>query len=157
MGMGVFFANYKGRPWMKGMLENHPLFLSVFLCIAGVVVASWEMVPQLNEAIQLAPFPNDAFRYKVVALVVATIAGTFCWDRFCTFMFAPKVSRAMMDEASKTSLKDLYPVLMTLLKIIGGVLLSGTGNILLWGLTYYVYRQYSQKQQQIQQQAALGG
>ena len=155
--ISVFFANYKGRPWMKGMLENHPLFLSVFLCIAGVVVASWEMVPQLNEAIQLAPFPNDAFRYKVVALVVATIAGTFCWDRFCTFMFAPKVFRAMMDEASKTSLKDLYPVLMTLLKIIGGVLLLGTGNILLWGLTYYVYRQYSQKQQQIQQQAALGG
>jgi hypothetical protein len=39
------------------MLENHPLFLSVFLCIGGVVVASWEMVPQLNELIQLAPFP----------------------------------------------------------------------------------------------------
>ena len=50
---------------MKGMLENHPLFLSVFVCIAGVVVASWEMVPQLNELIQLAPFPDDAFRYKV--------------------------------------------------------------------------------------------
>ena len=45
--ISVFFANYKGRPWMKGMLENHPLFLSVFLCIAGVVVAAWEMVPQV--------------------------------------------------------------------------------------------------------------
>ena len=57
--ISVFFANYKGRPWMKGMLENHPLFLSVFLCIAGVVVASWEMIPQLNELIQLAPFPGN--------------------------------------------------------------------------------------------------
>ncbi len=47
--ISVMFANYKGRPWMKGMLENHPLFLSVFLCIGAVVVASWEMVPQLNE------------------------------------------------------------------------------------------------------------
>jgi manganese-transporting P-type ATPase len=56
--ISVFFANYKGRPWMKGMLENHALFLSVFLCIGGVIVASWEMVPQLNEAIQLAPFPG---------------------------------------------------------------------------------------------------
>lgn len=47
------------------MLENHPLFLSVFLCIAGVAIAAWEMIPQLNELIQLAPFPDDAFRYKV--------------------------------------------------------------------------------------------
>ena len=61
--ISVFFANYKGRPWMKGMLENHPLFLSVFACIGGVIVAAWEFVPQLNELIQLAPFPNDAFRY----------------------------------------------------------------------------------------------
>ena len=30
--ISVYFANYKGRPWMKGMLENHPLFLSVFIC-----------------------------------------------------------------------------------------------------------------------------
>ena len=33
--ISVFFTNYKGRPWMKGMLENHPLFLSVFMCVAG--------------------------------------------------------------------------------------------------------------------------
>ena len=77
---------------MKGMLENHPLFLSVFACIAGVVIASWEMVPQLNEIIQLAPFPNDGvYRYKVVILVVATIFGTFLWDRLCTMVFAPHV------------------------------------------------------------------
>ena len=73
---------------MKGMLENHPLFLSVFLCIAGVIIAAWEMVfstyihtyillmliihikiPQLNNMIQLAPFPDDAFRYKVCMYV----------------------------------------------------------------------------------------
>jgi hypothetical protein len=42
---------------------------------AGVVVAAWEMVPQLNDLLQMAPFPNDYFRYKVVGLVIATIAG----------------------------------------------------------------------------------
>eukprot|EP01032_Pedospumella_encystans_P012911 gene12911-14901_t len=73
--ISVFFANYKGRPWMKGMLENHPLFLSVFACIGGVIVAAWEFVPQLNEMIQLAPFPDDYFRYKVVVLVASTILG----------------------------------------------------------------------------------
>ena len=47
---------------MKGMLENHPLFLSVFVCVGGVIVASWEMAPQLNDMIQLAPFPDDTYR-----------------------------------------------------------------------------------------------
>ena len=124
--ISVFFANYKGRPWMKGMLENHALFLSVFLCIGGVVVASWEMVPQLNELIQLAPFPDDVFRYKVVLLVVATIFGTFLWDRLCVLLFAPRVAKAMASEASKTQLSDLAPIGMTLLKVAGGVFLLGT-------------------------------
>ena len=95
---------------MKGMLENHPLFLSVFVCVGGVIVASWEMAPQLNDMIQLAPFPDDMYRYKVVILVVSTIFGTFMWDRFCTMMFAPKVFKAMTIEASRTTLNDVKPV-----------------------------------------------
>merc|ERR1711988_1025225 len=144
--ISVFFANYKGRPWMKGMLENHALFLSVFLCVGGVVVASWEMIPQLNELIQLAPFPDDVFRYKVVFLVVATIFGTFCWDRLCVFLFAPRIAKAMTSEAMKTQLSDLAPIGITLLKVVGGVVLLGTGNIMVAGLAFYWYRNYYNKQ-----------
>ena len=99
---------------MKGMLENHPLFLSVFVCVGGVIVASWEMAPQLNDMIQLAPFPDDNYRYKVVILVVSTIFGTFIWDRLCTMMFAPKVFKAMTVEASRTTIEDIKPVRMYL-------------------------------------------
>ena len=144
--ISVFFANYKGRPWMKGMLDNHPLFLSVFACVGGVVVASWELVPQLNELIQLAPFPDDTYRYKVVLLVMATIAGTLLWDRLCTALFAPKIFGAMMQEAKKTTLMDLAPVLMTLLKVVGVVAILGTGNIVLAGAAFYFYRTFTQQQ-----------
>ena len=109
----IVFYNL-GRPWMKGMLENHPLFLSVFVCVGGVIVASWEMAPQLNDMIQLAPFPDDNYRYKVVILVVSTIFGTFIWDRLCTMMFAPKVFKAMTVEASRTTIEDIKPVRMYL-------------------------------------------
>ena len=143
--ISVFFANYKGRPWMKGMLENHALFLSVFMCIGGVVVASWEMVPQLNDLIQLAPFPDDAYRYKVVFLIMATIAGTFLWDRLCVLLFAPRIAKAAAAEASKTTLADLAPIGMTLLKVAGAVFVLGTGNLVLAGLAYYYYRNYYQK------------
>jgi hypothetical protein len=34
--ISVFFVNYKGRPWMKGLLENQPLFISMFLAVAMV-------------------------------------------------------------------------------------------------------------------------
>jgi magnesium-transporting ATPase (P-type) len=77
--ISVFFANYKGRPWMKGMLENHPLFLSVFACIGGVVVAAWEFVPQLNEIIQLAPFPDDAFRSVYAFVLMCGILAQYLW------------------------------------------------------------------------------
>ena len=33
--MSVLFVNYKGRPWMKGITENHALFLSLFMCVFG--------------------------------------------------------------------------------------------------------------------------
>lgn len=145
--ISVFFANYKGRPWMKGMLENHALFLSVFLCIGGVVVASWEMVPQLNDLIQLAPFPDDAFRFKVVFLVMATIAGTFLWDRLCVALFAPRVARAAAAEAAKTTLADLAPIGATMVKVVGGVVLLGTGNLVLAGGAYWYYRSYYQKKE----------
>eukprot|EP01035_Chromulina_nebulosa_P021852 gene21852-28286_t len=90
------------------MLENHPLFLSVFLCIAGVIVAAWEMV---------------------LALVISTIAGTFLWDRLCVFFFAPQVSRASMEEAKKLNAKDFYPILLSVGKIAAVLLLLGSGNL----------------------------
>jgi cation-transporting ATPase 13A1 len=143
--ISVFFANYKGRPWMKGMMENHALFLSVFVCIAGVIAASWEIVPSLNEMIQLTPFPDDTFRYKVVVLVLATIAGTFLWDRFCTLIFAPAVFSAMWNEFTKTSIYDFIPILRTVLLILVSLLIISSGNLILilgaiyYGRTYYPY------------------
>eukprot|EP00913_Durusdinium_trenchii_P012654 g11882.t1 len=38
--VSVIFVNYKGRPWMKGLLENQPLFLSLFVCIGMVAVCA---------------------------------------------------------------------------------------------------------------------
>ena len=42
---------------------------------------AWGVFPELNELIHLEPFPDDDFRFKIIALVLASIAGTFIWDR----------------------------------------------------------------------------
>ena len=148
MMISVFFTNYKGRPWMKGMLENHFLFLSVFLCIGGVVAASWEFFPALNELIQLTPFPDDQFRYQVISLVMATIAGTFLWDRLCLLVFAPAHFKSVWEEFTKTTFADFLPILKTVGKIVAVILLLSTGNILILIMAFDFYRQYTVQQQQ---------
>lgn len=38
--------------------------------------------------LHLEKFPNDEFRWTVLALVVMSIVGTFIWDRVCLAIFA---------------------------------------------------------------------
>eukprot|EP00616_Rhizochromulina_sp_CCMP1243_P017602 CAMPEP_0119000990 /NCGR_PEP_ID=MMETSP1173-20130426/64353_1 /TAXON_ID=1034831 /ORGANISM="Rhizochromulina marina cf, Strain CCMP1243" /LENGTH=1550 /DNA_ID=CAMNT_0006952493 /DNA_START=19 /DNA_END=4671 /DNA_ORIENTATION=+ len=146
--IAVLFVNYKGRPWMKGILENHPLFLSVFLCVAGVAGCAWGISPQVNELIHLAPFPDDAFRWQVLGLVGASLVGTFIWDRVITALFAPRVFGAMVTEAKKTTWKDLVPVVSTAGKVAVGFAILATGNILLLGgIGYWYYMQKKKREQ----------
>jgi len=141
--IAVLFVNYKGRPWMIGMTENHPLFLSIFACIAGVGACAWQVSPQLNELIHLKAFPDDSFRYQVMTMVLASIVGTFVWDRLMTAIFAPNIFKAMLVEVGKTRIKDLTPMVVSLMKVFGGLILLGSGNIFIWGMAYYAYRRYS--------------
>ena len=136
-------VNYKGRPWMKGLLENHALFLSLFLSVAGVVLCAWNVFPAGNAMIHLAPFPDDGFRWTIVGLVLASLAGTFLWDRLCTVVFAPHIAKAQWDEGKKTTFADVQPILATAAKGAGGTFLLVQGNLILIIASIYTYRQYS--------------
>ena len=100
-------------------------------------------MPEANALIHLAPFPDDAFRWQCVGLVLASLFGTLIWDRLCTAIFAPEIFKAQVDEARKTTLKDVEPVIMTFAKVVGGCLLLAQGNILVVGAAVYLYRQHS--------------
>ena len=142
--VAVLLVNYKGRPWMKGIIENHALCLSLFLCVAGVGACAWSISPMFNGLIHLEPFPNDEFRWQVMGLVGISLAGTFIWDRFCTFLFARPIFNAMVEQAKQTRPKDLVPMFYTLLKVFGGLVVLGTGNILvLGGLGWWYYKKKS--------------
>ncbi|KAJ8599753.1 hypothetical protein CTAYLR_003391 [Chrysophaeum taylorii] len=144
--IAVLLVNYKGRPWMKGLLENHALFLSLFISIAGLVLCAWNFVPMVNQSIHLAPFPDDLFRFKIAGLVAASLAGTFVWDRLSTALFAPKIFRAMLDEAKATTVADLVPVFLTAAKVVVGALLLAQGNLVVLAGAAYFYRSYSKQQ-----------
>ena len=63
--MAVLLVNYKGRPWMKGIVENHALCLSLFITIAALFVLAWGISPELNTMIHLHEFPDDEFRFVI--------------------------------------------------------------------------------------------
>ena len=141
----------------QGISENHPLFLSVFACVAGCVCCAWGVFPELNALIHLEPFPDDAFRFKVIGLVLASLFGTFAWDRLCTALFAPNIFKAMMDEAKTTTLADALPALQSLGKVVGVLTLLGTGNILVIGAAFWLYKKHTAQQQQDAEARAMRG
>eukprot|EP00656_Telonema_subtile_P012742 TRINITY_DN16435_c0_g1_i1.p1 TRINITY_DN16435_c0_g1~~TRINITY_DN16435_c0_g1_i1.p1 ORF type:complete len:410 (+),score=124.59 TRINITY_DN16435_c0_g1_i1:138-1367(+) len=138
--IAVMFVNYKGRPWMKGLVENRPLFLSSFACVALVVLCAWAVFPEVNAMIHLAPFPNDYFRYQVVGLVTASVFGTFVWDRLMTYFFAPEIFAAMLKEVKETKLQDMVDLLTTVGKIGLCLGIYLTGNPLIWFGAFWMYR-----------------
>ena len=76
-----------------------------------------------------------------MALVGISLAGTFLWDRLITMIFSPKIFKAMLDEAKATTVADLIPVIMTLVKVCVGFAVFASGNILLWlGVGWYFWK-----------------
>ena len=78
-----------------------------------------------------------------MTLVVLSLFGTFVWDRLCTMVFAPRIFRAQVAEAAKFTLADLWPILSSLGKVLAGVLLLSTGNILIIIGAVWAYRKWS--------------
>eukprot|EP00440_Ansanella_granifera_P044786 gb/GFBE01048540.1/.p1 GENE.gb/GFBE01048540.1/~~gb/GFBE01048540.1/.p1 ORF type:complete len:1465 (+),score=367.68 gb/GFBE01048540.1/:1-4395(+) len=144
--VAILFVNYKGQPWMKGIMENRALFLSVFIVAGSVAAAAWEFQPELNALIHLSPFPNDEFRWGVMALVFFTLVGTFVWDRLCVFFFAKDIFKAMVDSAKKTTFKnDVLPIFVTALKVLGVFIILGTGNLVMAGLAFWMYKRHTKE------------
>jgi len=87
----VMLVNYKGRPFMMGSLENKTLLLSLAALFIGSFMAAFEVVPYLNNKLQFVSMPDDAFRYKVLGLLLFTVVGTYGWDTLCQFVFAREI------------------------------------------------------------------
>jgi len=144
--ISVIFVNYKGRPWMKGLLENQPLFLSLFLCITMVAICAWGAFPQLNQLLNLEVVPED-LRWQVMTTLAVSLVGTFCWDRLMVAIFAPHIFAVMIDEAKAVTLADFMPILKTVGYVVGGGIFLFAGNPILWGVAYMMWRNYKQAQQ----------
>jgi len=144
--VAVLLVNYKGRPWMKGFTENHPLCLSLVMMVVGVACAAWGVYPKLNEWLQLVDFPDDEFRWTIMTLVAISLVGSFVWDRLCVMIFEPRIFRKLLSNVVNTGVKDITPLFMTIIKVVGGLCILGSGNILIWIGAFWMYRKYRASQ-----------
>ena len=67
-----------------------------------------------------------------MGLVLMTTAGAFIYDRIITFFFARDIFDAMLSEARKTTVADVMPIVNTIVKIGGGLLVFISGNPIIW-------------------------
>lgn len=85
---------------MEGLTENKPMLYSVFGSALGVFALAANLMPELNEQIQLVQLPDDVsfgleplelmsifqFRKTLVACVVGDFVVTFAIDRILNFL-----------------------------------------------------------------------
>jgi len=90
-----------------------------------------------------------------MGLVMASLVGTFVWDRVCTALFAPRIFRAQLQSAAALSLSDLTPMLISVGKVVAVLAILGSGNILLIIGAVWGYRKWKANQAAAEA-AALG-
>jgi len=140
--ISVLFVNYKGRPWMKGMLENQALFLSLFACIGLVWVTASNAVPFVNEQLKLEVVPYEP-RAKMMACLGMSLFGALIWDRLMHFIFAREIFNVMLENIYTTTFEDFRPVLKTVAYVGGALLVLGSGNILTAISCFYLYKTFN--------------
>lgn len=89
--VSVFVLNYKGRPYMQGLTENKALLNSLVLMAAIVVVCTAEFSLDLNEAMELTPWPSRELQVNVGGVIFMDFVGSTVVDRLSKFIFSPKV------------------------------------------------------------------
>ncbi|KAF4727728.1 hypothetical protein FOZ62_005966 [Perkinsus olseni] len=155
--VAVLVVNYKGRPWMQGYLENRALFLSAFLCGAGLFILASGIIPPLNHFLELMVLPDD-LRNRVLGMLLASTVGIFILDRIILAVFAPKVFYAStIKPLLSTKPKDFIPLFKTMLYVSGGLFIVPivlSSPLLMIG-AFWAYRKYKAMREQKEQEQLM--
>jgi cation-transporting ATPase 13A1 len=53
-------VNYRGRPFMQDLRENHLFYRSLLACYAVLTICALEVFPPLNDLLQLSALPTTS-------------------------------------------------------------------------------------------------
>ncbi|XP_015432152.1 PREDICTED: manganese-transporting ATPase 13A1 [Dufourea novaeangliae] len=81
----TFAINYRGYPYMEGLLQNKALLYSL-IGIVAVILGLCGFSPKLAAQFEIAEFPND-FRNLLVQILIADFVLAYMVDRTCLWLF----------------------------------------------------------------------
>lgn len=73
----VIFVNYYGRPFTQDLWESKKLRNGMIMMYAVAICVIFEVFPELNEGLELVPFPNPEFQEKIAKTLAADFV--LCW------------------------------------------------------------------------------
>ena len=140
--VSVYICNYKGRPFMKGPLENSALLYSLAVCGTLAFTCAFEVSPALNKWLGLVSLPSDEFRWTLLGCLAVSVFGSLTVDRMLVWYFAPHIFKAQM-QATLDNANML--VMMHIKRIIFGIaaflLAAQFGVVGLFG-AYMLFKRY---------------
>lgn len=92
--VSVYVLNYKGRPFMQGIRDNKMLLHSLLAAFAILFICAVEISPELNEFMELVPWPSTDLQIKICGVIVFDLIGSFLVDRIFIFLFTKRVEVA---------------------------------------------------------------
>ncbi|KAJ3071425.1 hypothetical protein HDU98_005354 [Podochytrium sp. JEL0797] len=93
MQISTFAINYQGEPFRESLFKNKSLYNSLMMVTGIAVLAASEISPELNNTMQLVPFPDD-FRYKLMATMAFDFGGAWVVEVVCNWLFSDNRARA---------------------------------------------------------------
>lgn len=89
--ISVYVLNYKGRPYMQGIFDNKPLLNSLLVSGAILFVCTAELSSDLNEYMELTPWPSPDLQLRVAGIIIFDLVGSLIADRLATLLFASRM------------------------------------------------------------------
>ncbi|GJQ13139.1 hypothetical protein GpartN1_g4930.t1 [Galdieria partita] len=79
--VAIFAINYRGYPFMEGLLQRRALWISLAGTFVVMILAAAEVNLELNEALELVKFPNREMKMVTLHLIVWDTVLAFVLDR----------------------------------------------------------------------------
>eukprot|EP01068_Selenidium_serpulae_P001554 Selendium_serpulae@DN1699_c0_g1_i1.p1 len=110
--VAAFIGNYNGPPFMEPLVTNEPLCNGLIIFLVLLFTLCSELIPDLNEALSLVPFPNSQFRNSILLLASADVVLTAAVSHLCEYLgrklsFAAHWRRAGEGRQMERQMQDL--------------------------------------------------
>jgi magnesium-transporting ATPase (P-type) len=88
MSLATILANYRGRPFMGSLGENGMLKKVMLITYSLLAVLAFEVMPELNQGLELAPLPTPEYQTSLVVLLLFDVLASYAIGRGLTKWFA---------------------------------------------------------------------